>query len=164
MTTAKYTQDLLSALRLRDVPSDRIGEVLAEVESHVAETGESPYDAFGTPQEYAAAVSPKIDPWSPALWAQAAVGGLTGWALAVSVMSLISGDDAPFGLPAGLLLVVALGLGGLMVWAVHRHTGAVPDPRTGRSMAPSGARPTMVVLTVLVAAVAALAVVLRLVG
>lgn len=38
----KYTNDLLFALRMRDVPGDRIGEVIAEVESHVAETGRRP--------------------------------------------------------------------------------------------------------------------------
>lgn len=32
---------------MRVVPGDRIGEIVAEVDSHVAETGEEPDDAFG---------------------------------------------------------------------------------------------------------------------
>ncbi|MGY1837325.1 hypothetical protein ACI79P_19730 [Blastococcus sp. SYSU DS0510] len=39
-TEQAWCDDLLLRLRLRDVPGTRIGEVLAEVQSHVAETGE----------------------------------------------------------------------------------------------------------------------------
>ncbi|SDP16513.1 hypothetical protein SAMN04487905_102230 [Actinopolyspora xinjiangensis] len=52
----KYRDELTFALRMRDVPADRIGDVLAEVDTHVAETGEGPVEAFGTPGEYAARV------------------------------------------------------------------------------------------------------------
>jgi acyl-CoA synthetase (NDP forming) len=56
-TDRAWCDDLLLALRLRDVPGTRIGEVIAEVQSHVAETGEDPRQAFGTPKEYAAEVA-----------------------------------------------------------------------------------------------------------
>ena len=42
-------------LRLLDVPGERIGQILAEVETHVADTGLDPVQAFGEPGEYAAA-------------------------------------------------------------------------------------------------------------
>ena len=50
---ATYRQQLVVALRMNDVPSARIGEAVAEVESHVADTGEDPVTAFGAPAEYA---------------------------------------------------------------------------------------------------------------
>lgn len=51
---AVYLDNLLLQLRLRDVPGDRIGQILAEVETHVADTGLGPVDAFGEAGEYAA--------------------------------------------------------------------------------------------------------------
>ncbi|GLW11976.1 hypothetical protein Misp01_71040 [Microtetraspora sp. NBRC 13810] len=57
----KYRDDLRVALRLRDISGARVGEVLAEVEAHVAETGEDPVAAFGSPKEYAAKVSAQLD-------------------------------------------------------------------------------------------------------
>jgi hypothetical protein len=36
------------------VPGERIGQILAEVEAHVADTGADPVEAFGEPGEYAA--------------------------------------------------------------------------------------------------------------
>lgn len=51
-----YMDELTIALRARDVPGARIGEVLAEVRAHTAESGESARRAFGPPQAYADAV------------------------------------------------------------------------------------------------------------
>jgi len=48
-----YSNELLLALRLRDVPGPRIAEALAEVQSHVSETGEEALEAFGPPRVYA---------------------------------------------------------------------------------------------------------------
>ncbi|GAA2781011.1 HAAS signaling domain-containing protein [Saccharopolyspora taberi] len=57
----KYRDELLVALRLHDISGARVGEVLAEVEAHVAETGEDPAEAFGSPREYAARVAAQLD-------------------------------------------------------------------------------------------------------
>jgi hypothetical protein len=62
MRVDKYREELLFALRLYDISGRRCGDVLAEVEAHVAETGEDPVDAFGTPREYAAEVGAQLDP------------------------------------------------------------------------------------------------------
>lgn len=56
-----YRARLLLALRMRDVPGVRIGEALAEVDSHVAETGEDPRDAFGDPVAYADRLAGSLD-------------------------------------------------------------------------------------------------------
>ncbi|MFC7341399.1 HAAS signaling domain-containing protein [Saccharopolyspora griseoalba] len=57
-----YRQDLLVALRLHEISGERVGEVIAEVEAHVAETGEDPVQAFGAPREYARQVAAQLDP------------------------------------------------------------------------------------------------------
>jgi len=61
-TTDPYVRDLVVALRTRDVPGPRIGEVIAEVEAHVSESGETPAEAFGPPDEYAATIAATIPP------------------------------------------------------------------------------------------------------
>ncbi|HET9658282.1 MAG TPA: hypothetical protein VFP72_23220, partial [Kineosporiaceae bacterium] len=48
-----WREALVLQLRLARVRGDRIGEVLAEVESHCAESGESPAEAFGDAEDYA---------------------------------------------------------------------------------------------------------------
>ena len=74
-TDQAWCDDLLLRLRMRDVPGARIGEVLAEVQSHVAETGEHPREAFGAPKEYADQVADALGAPRPG-W-RAAVRGLT---------------------------------------------------------------------------------------
>ena len=49
-----YTKALTTQLRLRQVPGKVIGQIVAEVESHVRETGEDPVQAFGQPGSYSA--------------------------------------------------------------------------------------------------------------
>ena len=49
-----YTQALTIQLRLREIPGRMIGQIVAEVESHVRETGEDPVEAFGQPGTYSA--------------------------------------------------------------------------------------------------------------
>jgi hypothetical protein len=54
---AMYLRRLRTELRARGVPGGRIGEVLAEVDTHVADTGEDPASAFGPPEGYAARIA-----------------------------------------------------------------------------------------------------------
>lgn len=49
----RWCDDFVIELRLRDVPGPRIGDHLAEVESHCIETGTDPQEAFGDPTAYA---------------------------------------------------------------------------------------------------------------
>jgi hypothetical protein len=55
--TTEYVTALTAYLFRHRVPGPRIGEVLAEVEAHVAATGESARAAFGPPEDYARAWS-----------------------------------------------------------------------------------------------------------
>lgn len=63
-----YTQALTTQLRLRKVPGDRIGQVVAEVESHVRETGEDPVEAFGQPGSYSAQFAGRRRPVGRGRW------------------------------------------------------------------------------------------------
>ena len=44
---AAYLENLTIQLRLLEVPGNRIGQILAEIETHVADTGFDAVDAFG---------------------------------------------------------------------------------------------------------------------
>lgn len=57
----KHREELQVALRLHEISGERVGEVLAEVEAHVRETGEDPVEAFGRPHECAARVAEQLD-------------------------------------------------------------------------------------------------------
>lgn len=52
----KWLDALIIELRLRDVSGTGIGDVLATVKEFVADSGESPQEAFGSPAEYAASL------------------------------------------------------------------------------------------------------------
>ncbi|MHB1472081.1 MAG: hypothetical protein ACYDDU_12705 [Dermatophilaceae bacterium] len=71
---AVYLDNLLLQLRLRDVPGERIGQILAEVETHVVDTGLDPVVAFGEPGEYAATYAAAAAPASAPTF-----GRLRGW-------------------------------------------------------------------------------------
>jgi hypothetical protein len=146
-----YRTRLLLALRERDVPGPRIAEALAEVESHVADTGEEPESAFGPPRQYADAVASALSGDGRPLgekgwvtWGRAAACGAAGWigadALIDGAVGVSSGEPGAYGTPAALslgvgALVLAL-LAGWFVLFVRRQTDVVLDPRTGRDMAP----------------------------
>lgn len=173
-----YREQLLLALRLRDVPGARIGEALAEVESHVAETGEDPAEAFGPPAQYAdslagASTDRPAQPWWRLFTGRdalvAATCGVGGWSLASGVGGLGGGTAATFGLPALLCVVVGavllLGTAGWLVTGLRRDRDRVVDPRTGADMAPPLPRWALAVLVVVPAAMLVLTFVLaRLAG
>ncbi len=160
MNTSKYTSDLLIALRLRDVPGERIGQIIAEVESHVAETGEDPQTAFGKPREYAKAVAPSRGDWaSPGMLLRIVWGAATGWALADGAISLILGEEAVFGIRAWIVLALGVVLAAVMIAMLSKDKDEVVDPRSGKAMTLATAPAFGVVL----ASVAGLAVVVALV-
>lgn len=50
----KWRDELIYQLRLKDVSGNEIGNILCEVEEHIADTRETPEEAFGPAREYAA--------------------------------------------------------------------------------------------------------------
>ena len=172
-----YTSRLLLALRQRDVPGPRIAEALAEVENHVAESGEDPEDAFGSPRAYAEEVTAALRGEAahsgerPALtWSRAALFALGGYAGAQLVfdgaLGLAQGSRATLGLPAPLALLLGLVvLGGGLAWLLvplRRRGDLVLDPRTGAAMTPPLPRWAWAALVAPVVLAVGLAVVLAL--
>lgn len=149
-----YSNELLTALRMRDVPGPQIAEALAEVHSHVTETGEDPREAFGPPTAYADELSAALGVPAPVpFWRGVLslstlgyfVAGAGGSGLLVNgVIAASVGRPGPLGLPA--LLAVLLGvavLGGLAVSLAalaRRRDTQVRDPRTGADMTPPAPR------------------------
>ena len=144
-----YSKDLLYALRMRDVPGPRIAEVLAEVDSHVRETGEDPREAFGAPKQYAAEVSAALGNPGKPLWRHvfsrstgfAGFAGFAGaWLLLDGVIAVSADERAVLGLPpvALILLGAALLLAVVaeVAWLARRPVARVLDPRSGAEMTP----------------------------
>ncbi|WP_030483487.1 HAAS signaling domain-containing protein [Nocardioides aequoreus] len=168
-----YRERLLLALRMRDVPGDRIGEVLAEVEAHVAETGEDPVDAFGPPRRYAdqvVEVSGRRGRWHldrgtvvSSLLIAVVSFAATSLTMGGAVGVLGDGDPGPLGIPAGVELALGLALAAAVLTGLVRYTrrmdDPVVDPRSGQRVGdlPAWVPPT--VFTGLFAAVVVLALV-----
>jgi hypothetical protein len=131
-----YRRDLILALRLREVPGHRIGEIVAEVESHVADTGEDPVEAFGRPREYAAGLTSEHGRRHPLLLIfLAATGGASGWLIASGVFGLVSGRlVGPVPAWAALLGGAALAVPTALI--ATRGSQRVLDPRTGEDLVP----------------------------
>ncbi len=82
----EWRHAFLLRLRLRDVPGARIGEALAEVETHCADGGQTAHEAFGDPVAYADALADGLKSpgaarrgglsWSDALSAAAGLAGV----------------------------------------------------------------------------------------
>jgi hypothetical protein len=146
-----YIGELLLALRMRGVSGPRIAEALAEVSSHLSETGEDPVEAFGPAKVYAEEVVAALgEPvastslWS-GLWSRRAlvygVGGALGAHLTIEgVLALAAGGRGLLGLPAsvclGLGLVVLAALAAGLVRLTRVRDDQVLDPRSGADMAP----------------------------
>lgn len=149
MRTDAYRDELLLALRLRDVPGPRIAEVLAEIDSHVAESGEDPTEAFGPPREYANQVVDTFRGGTGSDWRIGAVlsslpialgAGLGGYLLASGLWGLASGRPGVLGMSALMTTLAGCALlGGIMLRQLtpaRRREQCVVDPRTGLDLAP----------------------------
>jgi len=104
--------DFVLELRLRDVPGPVIGERLAEVEGHCAETGESPSEAFGEPTDYAARIEQGSSPERvPGVWKVAVAAAFQVLAMIVgtsAVRSWAGGESLTYNLGQVLCLALTL--------------------------------------------------------
>ena len=159
--TQRYTRALMVALRARHVSSERIGEVVADVESRVAETGEDPREAFGPPQRYAAAVAGRRVAEDSSTWVAIALGGASGWMLAHVAFAIVNREPEVYGQSTWLAVLEALALAAGAAIAAHRLYRPVVDPRTGSRRLTGGGWPTSAVLVAGTALVVVLAVLVR---
>lgn len=113
----RYLSDLTIALRLRKISGVRIGEIIAEIETHLVESGQIARDSFGAPKEYARQFEPTVAEangrlWGPVAYLGVITAGFGGWLLAGGVTSGMRGETE-LGLPgwwaAALGAVVLLG-------------------------------------------------------
>lgn len=120
-----WTEQFVLEQRLLGVPGKRIGDSLALVESHVAESGESAQAAFGDPREYAQRDAPEqSDASSDRMdrgWVFSIIVCLVGMLFATfSAQAGFAGESA-LGLTAGhvvVLIIVATQLG-LLLFRPH---------------------------------------------
>jgi hypothetical protein len=167
-----YLDELLLALRMRGVEGPRIAETLAEVDSHLSETGEDPAAAFGPAKTYAdevvAALGEREAPepfWRAALsWISATygLGGAVGaWLVIDGAIAVATGERGVAHLPAavplstGIVILLALAVG--LVRLSRRRDEQVLDPRSGDDMTPPLPRwvlPLMLTVPVLVLLIA----------
>ena len=139
--TDTYRRELLTALKLRNVHPDLIGEIIAEVDSHLADSGEDPRQAFGPAAAYARQFPPRDADMTASSKRRrdvirATIGAAVGFVSAVGTFAVARGDDRALGLPSWIVL--ALGVVGAFAVAalLSRSVGRVVDPRTGRPADP----------------------------
>lgn len=129
----RYLSDLTIALQLRDIPGDRIGEIVAEVEVHTAESGQRAADAFGPAKDYARQFEPadsrtRRPGWQT--WAGALAAAIGAFLLVDGAFAGMANEDV-FGIPGwwacGIGVVVLLVTSSLMPLNV------VVDPRRPRA-------------------------------
>lgn len=82
--TVSWRDTFVMQAQLFEVPGGRIGEALAEVESHCTDAGQTPEEAFGDPVDYARRLAGELQSaahrqrpwWKDALTAAATIGGI----------------------------------------------------------------------------------------
>lgn len=131
----KWRDDLIVQLRLKDVPGDRIGDILLEVESHIRETGETPEEAFGSAKAYAEtyvrANPPRRTHASsiPQLILIGASSFAGMFLLSDGALSLGRGVDTILGLSAWVALLIGLAL--LVITLARLPVDLIRHPVTG---------------------------------
>lgn len=134
-STRDYLAELTAHLYRRHVPGTRIGEILAEVEAHVAATGEPAAGAFGPAREYARRWATPLTPpqrrrRAATVFAVLLAAAASGAVIAAAALN--TGRGTPlFGLPAAPVLALAVLV--LVAAIAVVPLDQVIDPRTGRS-------------------------------
>ncbi len=106
LSAKAWEEAFILELRLREITGDGIGDALSVVRSHCAESGETPSEAFGSPQEYARALEfapHRQKPTGAASWARVLFPIFAG----VESVTLV--PDAVWALAREQLVSVTLG-------------------------------------------------------
>ena len=109
-----WRDQLVLALRLRDVPGARIGEILAEVEEFCADSGVDAETAFGAPAAYAESLTTSEGRARPSLREDLRTTGraLVGFVGLVVIMACVVDDGPDLAITVGWLLGLAVVLAG----------------------------------------------------
>ncbi len=112
-TDESWIEAFTFALRLRDVRGDAIGDAVAVVRGHIADSGQHAHDAFGKADDYAGQLDLPTVPtarWTdpPVLGTALSLAGLLAFAPAVA--ALFAGATMEVSLPQLLLFVIPVAL------------------------------------------------------
>jgi len=116
--TDKYTAELARHLRFRGVDEKQVQEAVWSVESHTADSGTSPQQAFGSPRDYARTFTPATTAGpgdTPLYLVGWLIGTLAGALLIISVSA--QDQEVVLGLlppAAGIVLASVI----LVAWGV----------------------------------------------
>ncbi len=126
-----YLDELRTALELRDTSDSQTADIIRQTRSHLIDTGEDPYDAFGEPSNYAKQYAPHSI--TVRFWAliigSVALATTGGWLLANGMINLVGdrtmlwGVDPLAGVIVGSLLIVAWILALVVVGVRHASEG-----------------------------------------
>ncbi|WP_150461097.1 hypothetical protein [Nesterenkonia ebinurensis] len=123
--TTAYLDELHTALELRETRDSLTDDVVRQVESHIAETGEDPYEAFGDPVQYAQGHSPRSA--TAPFWALLAASVLLacggGWLLLHGVINVADSREIFWGI--GPIFGVTAGAALLFLWVAFLVTAGV---------------------------------------
>lgn len=113
-----YEIDLAEELELRDVPPEVVERIVRDVRSHSAESGEDPFDSFGSPTRYADEFAPRS--WTrrmlvPIVLVAALLGAGAAFMIISGIFGFISSSAELWGLAPGTRLIMGgLFLGGFI--------------------------------------------------
>lgn len=130
----KWRDALVFHLRMDDVPGDRIGDILLEVESHLAESGETPEDAFGDPKAYAQSRVTDADkePDGLGIFIIIALSFFGSMSYVSGAMGAGRESTSVYGINPWMLLVIGAAL--LLITALRLPDDLMRHPRTGKPM------------------------------
>ncbi|XVX21431.1 hypothetical protein ACQP1U_06045 [Actinomycetota bacterium] len=114
-TDTKWEERFTIALRGRLVSGRAIGDALADIQAYCAESGESPQEAFGSPEEYAASLTFRPSDTGTGLGPTVAWGALVMLAIMTALWAggaWLAGERLT--LTLGLVLAAVAGLVGLL--------------------------------------------------
>ncbi|TRY20187.1 hypothetical protein FOJ82_04820 [Tessaracoccus rhinocerotis] len=107
----QWRDDFVLAMRMADVPGERIGDALATVDAHCAEAGETAAESFGDPEAYALSLAPEPAGGLQMSFAAGIFAGLLGLlTVPRAVTALSAGTDVSVTLGDVVALGVTLGL------------------------------------------------------
>lgn len=130
-----WKEKLVEHLRRLNVATPIMGDILAEIDSHLADSGDGPERAFGSPMDYAESRGLASIP-SPKPWWQHALRtiGLTvgSWLLIESLFSMGTNRSRLLLPELSNVVVLVLGLVGIVIGILFARQDYVHDPRTGK--------------------------------
>jgi hypothetical protein len=120
-STSSYLRQLGFWLRFQGVEGPRIVTILLEVRTHVAESGEDPYETFGDPRTYAKAFaegSRRRWLWGAALLVAVAASVASMYLMACEVASSRESRPLPLGGHAWIVITLAI-IAALIAWRAY---------------------------------------------